>query len=177
MDEPSDLTSRVPVLAGVAGPREARRARNWRRVGVVALALVVVVACLGWLGPRDATAAGDAGGVSVTVTHPQITRSGVDSAVEVAVERETGGPLRLELPATTIDELGLETFVPAPDTEAVRGDTIVLTFEDLPRGDVTVRLLGRMPTRSTIGRHTREISVLAGSPEPVVVTARTWVLP
>lgn len=177
MNEPEDdLSSRVPVLQGVARPQEARRARNYRRVGVVVLAIVVVVSCLGWLGPRDGSATATAGSATVTVTYPQITRSGVDTAIEVAIEREGAGPVQVELPATALDEFGLETYVPAPASEAVRGDTLVLTFEGLPAGKVTLRLLGRMPTRATLGRFTHPLTVTAGA-EPLEVDLRTWVLP
>lgn len=178
MNEPADdLSSRVPVLEGVAGPQQARRARNYRRVGVVVLAVVVVLACLGWLGPKDGSATGTAGSTSVTVTYPQITRSGVDTAIEVAIEREGAGPVRIELPASAVDEFGLQTYVPAPASQAVRGDTLVVTFEGLPAGEVTLRLLGRMPTRATLGRFTHPLLVAAGSPEPLEVDLRTWVLP
>lgn len=172
-----DLSSGVPVLAGVAGPKQASRARNFRRVGVTALAVVVVVACLGWLGPRDTTVSDEAGGRAMTVTHPQISRSGADSAIEIEFERDGGGPVRVELPVSATDLFGLETYVPAPASEVVRGDTLVLTYDELPPGDVTLRLIGRMPTRAQIGRFTHPIAVQAASPEPLEVTMRTVVLP
>lgn len=176
-DPQDDLSSRVPVLAGVAHPREARRSRNFRRVGVFVLLVIVVAACLGWLGPRDTSTRVSAAGVTLDATHPAVARSGVDSAIELAVGREGAGPIRVEVPAALVDGLGLVTFVPAPSAEAVRGDTYVLTYEDLAPGDVTLRLTGRMPTRATIGRFTHTLRVLAGSPEPLEVTMRTWVLP
>jgi len=153
VNEPTDdLSTKVPVLAGVARPHEARRGRNWRRVGVAILAVIVAVACLGWLGPRDATASAEDGEEKVTVTYPQVTRSGVDSAYEITVDRP-------------------------PAAEGVRGDTFHAMFVGLPKGEVTVRVLGRMPTRATLGRFTHTIGVSTGRGEPIEVETRTWVLP
>ncbi len=178
MEPPSDdLSAKVPVLAGVAGPDSARRARNWRRAGVALMAIVVLVACLGWLGPRETTSTDRAGGMAMTVTHPQISRSGVDSAIDIAVERDDSGPVVLEMDAAAFEDLGLETIVPTPASETVRGDTLVLRWAGVPAGDVTLRLLGRMSTRSTIGRVSTPIRVSAGDASPLEVTVRTWVLP
>jgi len=178
VNEPTDdLSTKVPVLAGVARPHEARRGRNWRRVGVAILAVIVAVACLGWLGPRDATASAEDGEEKVTVTYPQVTRSGVDSAYEITVDRPAGGAVRLEMPASALDELGLEQIVPTPAAEGVRGDTFHAMFVGLPKGEVTVRVLGRMPTRATLGRFTHTIGVSTGRGEPIEVETRTWVLP
>ena len=180
-------TSEVPTLAGVAGVEGARRARTWRRVGIVALALVVAVACLGWLGPREATASDPAG---FTVTYPQVTRSGADSAVTIEGEDLVGGaPVVVEVPQALFDRLGLESIVPAPTTEAATADTVRLTFE-APRSDAfaaelaepdpadrAAELAGRLSTRSDLGPFTYEIRLTTEGAAPRTVSVRTWVLP
>lgn len=174
----SDNPSHVPVLEGVADPARAKRSRNWRRVGIVLFLLVVVVACLGWLGPRDATAKGStADGSDVRVTYPQITRSGADAALEIELERVTG-PVTIELPRTVLDTLGIELVTPAPASETGDRTHVRMTFERPPAGELTVLLHGRMPTRSALGPTTYPIRVgTGGEPPAEVVEVRTVVLP
>ncbi|GAA3540321.1 hypothetical protein [Aeromicrobium flavum] len=178
MDGVSDPLKDVPALAGVAGPEQTRRARNWRRVGMAGLVAVVVLACLGWLGPREATASGELeDGASVEVTYPQITRPGAASALTVSVE-DVSGPVTIELPALVLETLGVETISPAPATETATATSVRLTFDASPTGDFSVGLAGRMPTRSSVGAVTYPIRVgVAGAAPEEVASVKTWVLP
>lgn len=168
-------TSDVPTLAGVAGVERARRARAWRRVGVILLALVVLLACLGWLGPREATASDPDG---LTVTYPQVTRSGADSAVKIEGEDlAEGAPVVVEVPQALFDRLGLESIAPAPTTESATADTVTLTFEAPQGDDFAVELSGRLSTRSDIGPFSYDIRLTTEGAAPRTVSVRTWVLP
>lgn len=166
-----DSSVRVSTLAGVGDPGQARRSRRWRRVGIGVLVVVVVAACLGWLGPRDATARDE----GVTVTFPQVTRSGMDSTIEISLDRESAGPVVVEVPRTVVDRLGIETISPQPTSEVSVRDSVRLTFEE-PEGAFAVRLFGRLPPRADLGTFTYAILVRpAGTRHEVSV--RTWVLP
>jgi hypothetical protein len=147
-DEP-DPSEHVPVLAGVAGPERARKGRRWRRAGVAAMTAVIVAACLGWLGPREASAS-DGG---LEVTYPQITRPGLESTVELTVTPVGADtPVLVEMSTVTFDRLGLETISPAPTRETSAGDTVRLEFEPPGAGEeLTVRFVGRLATRTTPG--------------------------
>lgn len=165
----------APTLEGVAGPQEARRARRWRRVGVGLLALVVAVACLGWLGPRESTVTDDTGRLSVT--YPQLARSGAESGltIDVApVDRAT--TVVVEVPLSVFDRLGLDLTTPDPVVQTSVGDTVRLRF-DAPQDDTfSVHLGGRLPTRADLGPFSYDLRVLIGGDE-LSVDARTWVLP
>lgn len=166
-------SSDVPTLTGVAGIDEARRARSWRRVGVVLLTVIVALSCLGWLGPREATASdGD-----LTVMYPQVTRSGSDSALTITAKGVGGAPVTVEIPQTAFDRLGLESIRPAPATETPGGGTVRLTFEAPQADELSVDLAGRLGTRSDLGPFSYEIRVSTEGRAPLVVRVRTWVLP
>lgn len=178
MDGVTDPLKEVPALRGVAGPKEARRARNWRRVGLGIFAVIVLVAATNLLGPRDATATGStSGGADVTVEYPKLTRSGAASAVAVTVE-QADGRVVIELPTLVFERLGIETITPAPATETSSKTSVRLTFDPPPSGDLAVQLSGRMPTRSTVGAFTYPVRVAVADQEPTdVVSVKTWVLP
>lgn len=170
-------TSDIEVLAGVAGPQQALRARNLRRIGVVVLVLFVGAAASGWLGPRESTATDRSGDLSVQVTFPQVIRAGVDTTMQVVVE---GGapdaPLAVEIPAEVFDRLGFDTIVPAPTDESSRDGAVVLVWEQVRDSAATVTFVGRMPTRAKLGSLRYPVRAVVGG-RTMQVEARTWVLP
>ncbi len=172
MGEKPDPSVQVSTLSGVGDPGQARRSRRWRRAGVGLLLVVVVAACLGWLGPRDASAS-DHG---VTVTFPQVTRAGMDSTIEVTLDQAAAGAVVMEIPRTVVDRLGIETISPQPSSEVSVRDSVRLTFEE-PEGGFTVQLFGRLPPRAELGTFGYVIRVRAAEAQPREVSARTWVLP
>lgn len=167
----------IPVLEGVAGPERARRGRAWRRLGVVLLALVVLVACLGWLGPRDTTTSADGPGPALELEHPLVTRAGQDAAVVVTVGTPApDASVVLEVEPAMLERLGLELMSPEPSAQTGDGDRVRLTFDAPPSGPLVVSLSGRTPTEARAGRFS--YSVRAPGPDGVTeVGARTWVLP
>ncbi|TCI98737.1 hypothetical protein [Aeromicrobium sp. IC_218] len=167
----------IPVLQGVAGPERARRARAWRRVGVVLLGLVVLVACLGWLGPRDTSGSADGPGPALELQHPLVTRAGQDAAVVITVDSPApGASVVLELEPAMLERLGLELMSPEPSAQTGDADRVRLTFDAPPSGPLTVSLSGRTPTEARAGRFS--YSVRAPGPDGVTeVGGRTWVLP
>lgn len=167
----------IPVLQGVAGPDRARRGRAWRRVGVALLALVVLVACLGWFGPRDTTTSADGPGPALQVRHPQVTRAGLDAAVVVTVAPPApGASVVLEVEPAMLERLGLEVFSPEPSAQTGHAERVRLTFDAPPSGPLTVSLSGRTPTEASPG----PVGYTLRAPGPggtTQVDARTWVLP
>lgn len=165
----------VPTLEGVAGPREARGARRWRRLGLALLAVVVAMSCLGWLGPRESTVTDETG--RLTVTYPQLARSGAESGLMVEVEDvEPGTPVVIEVPVAVIDRLGLEGMTPEPLVQTSAGDAVRLRFAAPPEGDFSVQFAGRLPTRADLGPLSFDVRVTSGADE-LTVDTRTWVLP
>lgn len=64
-----------------------------RVTGVVVMGLIVVAALTGFLGPRESTHTIDGAAGTLEVTHPQLTRPGLDAEIVVVVE-----PLTAEEP-------------------------------------------------------------------------------
>lgn len=167
----------IPALQGVAGPERARRARAWRRVGVALLALVVLVACLGWLGPRDTSASADGPGPALELQHPLVTRAGQDAAVVVTVDSPApGASVVLELEPAMLERLGLELMSPEPSAQTGDADRVRLTFDAPPSGPLVVSFSGRTPTEARAGRFSYSVRA-PGADGVTEVDARTWVLP
>ncbi|WP_153303000.1 hypothetical protein [Aeromicrobium choanae] len=159
----------------MAGPREARGARRWRRLGLGLLSLVVAASCLGWLGPREGTVTDETG--RLTVTYPQLARSGAESGLMVEVEdAERATPVVIEVPTAAIDRLGLEGMTPEPVVQTSAGDSVRLRFAAPRDGNFSVQFAGRLPTRADLGPFSFDVRVTSGADE-LTVDMRTWVLP
>src|SRR5436190_20806592 len=83
-----------------------RRARTGRRVGLVLLALLVLVGASTWLGPHTSTTSVSAGGYTVVVTYPAVTRPGLPIRWEFLI-RHAGGFDKDVTLSTTFDYVHL----------------------------------------------------------------------
>lgn len=161
--------------------RRVRRARDGRRVGLAVLTAFVLLGLLGVLGTRTAETSASGGGYELTVTYPQVTRSGHAVRFEVEVRRAGGfpaeEPVRLRVLGKYYDLFDENGFSPQPDSETADDEWVVDEFA-APDGDT---LLVSVDTRVEPARNRGEdgaVEVLDERGEPVVgVRFRTWVVP
>lgn len=156
----------------------ARRARRWRRVGTVLLALIVVGALSGLYGPREVTRSTESSWGVLEVTTPRVVRAGVDLSVRITLRPERSGqPYVVAVDLAWVEDLGVETVTPAPTSESSTGEAWLLTYDENP-GE-TVVLTGRVPTHPRIGPVHGAIAVgPAGQPpRDGVLDLTTWVMP
>lgn len=157
-------------------PGTTRREVVFRRTVLVAMVLLVAAAALGFLGPRDTTHRAEAVQGTLAVTHPQITRPGLE--VEVTVELTPSSGQRrasLTLPHDALSLLGVEGIQPEPANQ-VSGDGVVTYQFDLSDDEtVTVTLSGRVPVKQGPGR--TSWWVRWDGDEVARTEMTTWVLP
>lgn len=161
--------------------RSVRRARDGRRVGLVALSVFVLLGLLGVLGTRTAETSASEGPYELTVTYPKVTRSGHAVRFEVEVRRAGGfpaeEPVRLRVLGRYYDLFDENGFSPQPDSETADDTWVVDEFAP-PDGDT---LLVSVDTRVEPARNRGEdgaVDVLDERGQPVVgVRFRTWVVP
>lgn len=158
-----------------------RRARDGRRVGLVGLTVFVLLGVLGVLGTRTGEVSDSAGPYELTVTYPQVSRSGHAVRFEVEVRRRGGfpadEPVRLRVLGRYYDLFDENGFSPQPDSETADDTWVVDEFAP-PDGDT---LLVSVDTRVEPARNRGEdgaVQVLDEHGDPVVgVEFRTWVIP
>ena len=173
--------STVPTLEDVVSTRLSRRARSFRRVGLVALLAIVVAACMGLLGPASGNTAKEGpAGEQVEIEFPSPTRPGLDSKVRVKL---TPAGRMTEEVVLTIDQemydvLGLHQVVPEPRHQQSDGNgRVSLTFDPPEDRTLSVTFTGRTPTQQLPGSYRFDMDVGAPGSEVVVTSFRTWVLP
>jgi hypothetical protein len=124
---------------------ELTRARRYRRIGIVALALVVLAGLLNLLGVRRDVVSAEADGYRLSVEYARVTRPGLASPWEVVVSRDGGfgGPVTIATSADYFDRFDFNQFYPEPASTASRGDVVLLTFEGIEGERLVVRFDGR----------------------------------
>ncbi|WP_162605775.1 hypothetical protein [Jiangella aurantiaca] len=152
------MTQHLATLPTSRDAAASRRGRNLRRVGIVALSVLVVAALAGLLGPRAATTAASGGGYELTVRHAQITRPSIPIPLEISVRRDGGfdGPVTLSIDKDLLDRADFNDWYPNPDGETSGPDRLEYEFSP-PAGEVLHIMLdartapGQLPSS---GRYT-----------------------
>ncbi|MGH8824800.1 MAG: hypothetical protein ACRDVN_10020 [Jiangellaceae bacterium] len=169
----------VPTLPRHRDPGGARRARNLRRVGIVALGVLVAAGLVGALGPRTADVAAEGGGYRLVAHHAQVTRSGMATPLRVEVIRPGGfdGPVTLAFDKDLFDRLDFQNFYPNPSAETAAPHRIVYEF-DPPQGEVlSVTLDARTGPTQPPSAHRYWVAVIDDGREVAEVRFRMVVLP
>ncbi len=158
----------------------SRRSRWARHTGTGVLSLLLLAAAVGLLGPRTADSSDSAGGVTLDVTYPQITRAGQPSPLSLTVTDEGGfgDTIRLRLCDEFFDQLDFQSWYPTPSAETGDGPWLYYEFDPPPSGTrFEVSLDARTAPGHLGGRLPCDIAVLEGDLPTAEVSFTAWRLP
>jgi len=157
----------IPSLPRHQAVDQVRRARNLRRVGLGALALVVGLGLATLLGARSATTASAAAGYTMSVTYPAVTRPGLAVPLRIEVERAGGfpGPVTLAISRGIFERFDFQNFYPNPSAETGSAGYVYYEFDPPPGDRLRVSLDGRTSPdqNGSVGNH-RVALVIDGQP-------------
>jgi hypothetical protein len=160
-------------------PDRLVRARRYRRIGLVALGLVVLAGLLNLLGVRHGVVSSTSEGYRLTVEYASVTRPGLASPWEVEVTHEGGfdGPVTIATDATYFERFDFNQFYPEPASTAPRGDVVLLTFEEIEGDRLVVRFDGRATPTFTLALAEASTGLEIDGREIVRVDYTTVVMP
>jgi hypothetical protein len=155
------------------------RARRYRRIGLVALGIVVLAGLLNLLGVRRDVVSSEADGYRLVVEYASVTRPGLASPWEVEVTHDGGfdGPVTLATNADYFDRFDFNQLYPEPASTASRGDVVLLTFEEIEDDRLVVRFDGRATPTFTFGLAEASTGLEIDGREIVRVDYTTVVMP
>lgn len=175
MGHPDESSTTADLPTTARGPLE----RWGTQAGLFLLTAVVVVAALGFLGPRSAEVSATDGDYELEVEYPSIIRAGQPAPLHVRVGSAGGfdGPIELALCDDFFDHLDFQSWYPTPSEET--GTATELTYEfDPPDGDVfEVSLDARAAPGQFGGIEDCTIAVLRNGSELASVTFKSWRMP
>ena len=155
------------------------RARALRRVGLVALAVVVAAGLFNLLGVRTGTVSATGGGYRLSVEHAEVTRPGLASGWIVEVRREGGfdGPVTLVTDATYFDRFDFNQLYPEPASVLPRGEEVLFVFEGIQGDVLRVAFDGRASPTFVFALAHGSTALEVGGRELVRVDYTTVVMP
>jgi hypothetical protein len=142
------------------------------------LALIVLGALTTLLGPRTSTVSASAGGYSMTVTYPAMSRPGLAIRWIVEIRHPGGfnGPVTLTTDSDYFNLFDFNNLDPVPDSQTTEGHQSLWTFE-APPGDVfRVTMDGRVEPAQQYGKEARTTLTIAGL-SPITVRYATRLSP
>jgi hypothetical protein len=167
------------TIADVPTTPRSRLERWATRAGMISLALVVLAASVGLLGPRKGNTSASAGGSRLAVEYPAITRAGEPAPLNIRVESATGFGDKIELAVCDdfFDDLDFQNWYPNPSGET--GDASELSYEfDPPDGDVLEVTLDARSGPGEFGEiQDCTVKVVDKGAELVSVSFNTWRMP
>lgn len=159
-------------------PRRLRLARNLRRVGLALMSALLALGLAGVFDPGEAEVSASAAETKLDVTHPDQTRAGFESALELRVERAGGfsDPVEIAISKEWLDLFDLNSIRPEPDSASADGERLLLSFEPPPGEllEATLDLTLRPAVRRT---QPATVSVIEGGAPLVSVDFETAVVP
>ncbi|UMG91101.1 hypothetical protein [Nocardioides sp. TF02-7] len=174
-----DVIERFPTAESApTSARHGRREVVGRRLGIGLLVVVVVVACLGLLGPASSTTSERVAAGTITMEYDVRTRPGLDTEVLVTVRPEQPAEsLALEIDQAALETYGIETFAPEPVEQRTRDDSVVLEFAAADAEAFEVRTSGRTSPTQPPGRTAWQLRWLVDGSPVATLDVTTWVMP
>ena len=169
----------VPTLEETRDEHAVRRARNYRRVGLVAVSFVVLAGLVGLLGIRTATATASGDGYLLTVRHAQVTRAGLAVPMHVRVTHPGGfsGPITIAISSQLLERFDFQNFYPNPSKETASANFLFYEF-DPPPGEVFQLNVDARTSPDQNGSADRyQVRLMEGSLPVATVDFRMWVTP
>lgn len=158
--------------------RRVRRARTFRRTALTLLGAFVLLGMAGVFGSRSGTASASAGGYSIDVTYPAMTRPGlaVRWSVEISRPGGLGDELVLATTSAYFDLFDFNQFYPQPAEETSNSRVTIWTFDTPDADAMRITLDGRLEPARQNGADA-VTSILVDGKSVVSVRYRTRVMP
>jgi len=133
VEQPADQPQ-PPGLRDALSERESHRFRNLRRVGIVVIAVLVLLAALGVLGQKTTTRIATGEGYTLSVTYPSVVRPGLDVRFEIALSNPSGfgKTLTLAFKRHYFDVFDLNSVRPDADNSWSDASTIFYSWSAPP---------------------------------------------
>lgn len=149
-----------------------------RRVILVLLALVILVALLNVVGQRSTTSTALGPAATLTVKAPERLRGGLifEGRFEMSAQSRIGHP-RLLLASGWTEGMTLNTSEPAPRDETSHGDRLELDFAPIPAGTTFTYWSQWSVNPVNVGRRSQDVVLYDGPRKLASVQRQVTIFP
>lgn len=167
------------TLRPIRSMRLAKRARQGRRVAIVALWLIVIAGGVGVFGVHSRTVSASRGGVEASLTYAGIARAGWDVPWHLVISKEGGfgtGSVTVAVSRSFFDIYETQGFHPSPDSETSDAGYVYLEFAPPPGDTLVIDYDAYIQPTAQVGR-TSDLKVITDGVERVSVRWHTFLFP
>jgi hypothetical protein len=145
----------------------------YRRLGLAALAAIVVVALVGVFGQQSTTTVAAGPGASLEVVAPDRLRGGLlfQARFEIEARAALAHP-SLALSSGWLEAMTLNTVVPEPESETSGARGLQMTFPPMPAGRTLTVWTAWQVNPTNVGEHDEDATLLDG-PTPLATAHRS----
>jgi hypothetical protein len=155
-----------------------RRARAFRRAGIVGLVILVVLGLSGVLGYRTGSVAASGGGYELRLSYPAIGRPGVPVQWILHIHRDAGLPKQLTIGTSLgyFDILDMNDVEPQVSSATSAAGRVLWSFQTPGGTDMTILVDAFVSVNAHRGA-TATTAVMQNGRPVAQVTYETWVAP
>ena len=160
--------------------RAMRRARAWRRLGLLLLAGLLVLGALNFFGGRTAKTSASANGYQLEVSYPRTGRPGIGAPIQIQVQKQGGfqGPVTVSMSSDYLDVLDVRNLVPDPQQSTSSDKAVTWQFNQPPGDTLGISISAEFDPDEHAGVHHGAVTVIDNNGKPAVATHfTTWEAP
>ena len=160
--------------------RDLKRARWWRRLGLLFLAAVLILGALNFFGGRTSKATASGNGYQLEVSYPRTGRPGIGAPIQIQVQKQGGfqGPVTVSMSSDYLDVLDVRNLVPDPQQSTSSDKAVTWQFNQPPGDTLGISISAEFDPDEHAGVHHGAVTVIDNNGKPAVATHfTTWEAP
>jgi hypothetical protein len=159
--------------------RDRRRARAWRRLGLLLMAAILILGALGFFGGRTGKVKASANRYQLEITYPRTGRPGIGAPMQIQVQKQGGfqGPVTVSVSSEYLDILNIRDMQPSPQQSTSSNKAVTWQFTPPPGDTLVVSLSAEFDTDEHPGTHDGAVTVIDEGKPAVSTHFTTWEAP
>jgi hypothetical protein len=159
--------------------KELRRARAFRRLFLLLLAVFLVLGALNFFGVRMGKTQAQKDPYQLEVSYPKTGRPGIGAPLEIQLQKQGGfdGPVTIVMSSDYLNILDVRSIAPEPSDSTSTDKSVVWSFDAPPGDTLTVSLNGEFEADEHPGHHHGTVSVVENGKTAVQAQFTTWEAP
>jgi hypothetical protein len=159
--------------------RDQKRARWWRRLGLLLMAALLILGALNFFGGRTSKATSSGGGYQLEVSYPKTGRPGIGAPMQIQIQKQGGfdGPVTVSMSSNYLDILNVRNIVPDAQQSTSSDKAVTWQFNQPPGDTLAITISAEFDTDEHPGRHKGAVTVIDNGNPAVSTHFTTWEAP
>jgi len=159
--------------------RDQRRARLWRRIGLLFIAVLLILGALNFFGGRTSKATASGNGYQLEVSYPRTGRPGIGAPMQIQIQKQGGfqGPVTVSMSSDYLDILNVRNLIPDAQQSTSSDKAVTWQFNQPPGDTLVITISAEFDTDEHPGTHKGAVTVIDNGKSAVSTHFTTWEAP